>query len=141
MTRLTLRLDFDENRQLGPGKVRILESVDSAGSITAAAKAMDMSYRRAWLLIDELNHMFEGPLVETRLGGRGGPNARLSLLGRAVVQLYRAIETESRQVSAARIDELKRRLGPANAVKKAPAVSVAAPQAAGRRGRKPKVQA
>ena len=110
MKRLTLRIDFGGDCQLGPGKVRLLEQVDRSGSITAAAKLMDMSYRRAWLLVDELNHMFEAPLVDTRLGGRGGPNARLTVLGRAVVQIYRSIEKDAHDVSAARVDELHRRL-------------------------------
>jgi molybdate transport system regulatory protein len=121
MKRLTIRIDFGESCQLGPGKVRILEMVDTHGSITASAKMMDMSYRRAWLLIDELNRMFEAPLVETRLGGRGGANARLSVLGRAVVQLYRAIEKDASEVSSARVDELHRRLRPAGKMASAPA--------------------
>ena len=111
MTQMSLRIDFDE-RQLGPGKVRLLELIDTHGSITASAKALDMSYRRGWLLIDELNGMFEQPLVETRPGGRGGGNARLTLLGRAVVQLYRGIEADAHAAAAARLKELERRLGP-----------------------------
>jgi molybdate transport system regulatory protein len=108
MTRLTLRIDF-EDCQLGPGKVRILEFIDTYGSITASGKMMDMSYRKAWLLIDELNGMFEAPLVETRPGGRGG-NARLTLLGRAVVQLYRGIEQDAHEAAAARLRELDRHI-------------------------------
>lgn len=71
-----------------------------------------MSYRRGWLLIDELNGMFEEPLVETRPGGRGGGNARLTLLGRAVVQLYRGIEADVHHAAAGRLKELERHLGP-----------------------------
>ncbi len=110
MKRLTIRIDFGENCQLGPGKIRLLELVDTQGSITASAKMMDMTYRRAWLLIDDLNKMFEAPLVETRAGGRGGLNARLSILGRAVVQLYRSLEKEAHETSAVRLDELERHL-------------------------------
>jgi molybdate transport system regulatory protein len=106
MSRLTLRIDF-ENCQLGPGKARLLELVDELESITAAGKAMDMSYRRAWLLVDELNSMFQSPLVETRRGGRGG-NASLTLLGRAVVQLYRGVEKEAAEASARKLAELER---------------------------------
>ena len=111
MTQMSLRIDFDA-RQLGPGKIKLLELIDTHGSITASAKALDMSYRRGWLLIDELNGMFEQPLVETRPGGRGGGNARLTLLGRAVVQLYRGIEADAHAAVAARLKELERRLGP-----------------------------
>jgi molybdate transport system regulatory protein len=109
MTRLTIRIDFD-HCQLGPGKVRLLELVDTYGSITASGKMMDMSYRKAWLLIDELNSMFVSPLVETRPGGRGGGNARLTLLGRAVVQLYRSIEQEAHETAATRLRELDRHI-------------------------------
>jgi molybdate transport system regulatory protein len=105
MPRLTLRIDF-EDTQLGPGKIRLLELVDTHGSITAAGKMMDMSYRRAWLLIDELNNMFDAPLVETRPGGRGGGNARLTVLGRAIVQLYRGIETDAQAAAARRLKDL-----------------------------------
>jgi molybdate transport system regulatory protein len=90
MSRLTLRIDFS-NYQFGPGKARLPELIDERESITAAGKAMDMSYRRAWLLVDEMNTMFKSPLVETRRGGRGG-NASLTSLGRGVVDLYREIE-------------------------------------------------
>ena len=113
MKRLTIRVDLDETRQIGIGKARLLEAIEAEGSITAAAKALGMSYRRAWLLMDELNRMFETPVVETRLGGRGGANARLTILGRAVVQLYRSIEKSSQELAAARIDELARHLRPA----------------------------
>ena len=109
MTRLTLRIDF-ETCQLGPGKIRLLELIDTYGSITASGKMMDMSYRTAWLLIDELNSMFDAPLVETRIGGRGGGNARLTLHGRAVVQLYRSIEENAHESAATRLRELERHL-------------------------------
>jgi molybdate transport system regulatory protein len=132
MKRMTIRIDLGDDRQFGPGKARILELIDTHGSITAAAKMMDMSYRRGWLLIDELNHMFEAPLVETRMGGRGGANARLSLLGRAIVQLYRAIEKESHAVSSARLDELHRLSRPLDAA------HASAPKKPGGMGRKGK---
>ncbi|MDF2116224.1 winged helix-turn-helix domain-containing protein [Roseiarcaceae bacterium H3SJ34-1] len=108
MTRLSIRIDFGDGSRLGPGKIQLLELVDTCGSITAAAKKMDMSYRRAWLLIDELNGMFESDLVETRPGGRGGGNARLSVLGRAVVQLYRALENDALGSSSPRMKELSK---------------------------------
>ena len=76
MTRLTLRIDFDEGRALGPGKVRLLELVGETGSISAAGRAMGMSYRRAWMLVDALNRTFRQPVVETRGGGgRARPGA------------------------------------------------------------------
>ena len=77
MTRLTLRIDFQDGRALGPGKVRLLELVGETGSISAAARRMEMSYRRAWLLVDALNRTFRDPVVTTRGRGAGGGGAAL----------------------------------------------------------------
>ena len=93
--RLTIRVDFGEAGALGPGKVRLLELIQQEGSISAAGRAMDMSYRRAWMLVDSLNATFEQPLVATRHGGRGGGQAMLTDLGRQVVEGYRGLETEA----------------------------------------------
>ena len=68
MAKLTLRIDFETADAIGPGKIRLLEQVRDTGSISAAGRAMDMSYRRAWLLIDRLNNAFREPVVTTKLG-------------------------------------------------------------------------
>ena len=65
-TRLTIRVDFGAHGALGPGKIRLMELIGEKGSITAAGRAMKMSYRRAWLLVDALNRMFREPLIETQ---------------------------------------------------------------------------
>jgi molybdate transport system regulatory protein len=88
-----LKIDFDGHR-LGAGKVRLLELVAKTGSISKAAKEMEMSYRRAWLLIDELNTMFDAPCVETLAGGSGGGGARLTAFGDQVIKLFRQLETK-----------------------------------------------
>lgn len=106
MTRLTLRIDFDSERQLGPGKVRLLELIDSTGSISAAGRQMGMSYRRAWLLVDNLNHCFREPLVAAQVGGVRGGGAALTGFGRAVVEHYRAIEKAAETASAAHVGAL-----------------------------------
>jgi molybdate transport system regulatory protein len=95
--RVTIRLDFDARRHLGHGKVRLLELIDAHGSISSAARAMGMSYRRAWLLTDEVNRMFAKPVFATKLGGKGGGKAQLTDFGRSLVHLYRRMEqrTES----------------------------------------------
>ena len=77
-TRVTVRIDFDGNRRLGPGKIALLEAIRQRGSIAAAGRDFGMSYRRAWLLVDELNRMFSRPLVETHGGGRHGGGAALT---------------------------------------------------------------
>lgn len=110
MTRVTIRIDFDNGQNLGHGKVRLLEMVDLHGSISSAARAMDMSYRRAWLLVDEVNRMFTSPVIETQLGGKGGGHAKLTEFGRMLVAHYRAIEKESGAVFSERIASLEARL-------------------------------
>lgn len=110
MTRVTIRIDFDDGRHLGHGKVRLLEMVEAHGSISSAARAMDMSYRRAWLLVDEVNRMFATPVLATQLGGKGGGHAKLTDFGRLVVDHYRSIERDSKQAFAERIGALEERL-------------------------------
>ena len=110
MTRLTIRLDFDAARHVGHGKIRLIESIAEEGSISGAARKMGMSYRRAWLLLDEVNRMFREPVVETHLGGKGGGNARLTEFGRALVELYREIEIDAGKRFAKRIAEIEERL-------------------------------
>jgi molybdate transport system regulatory protein len=94
--RIHLRVTLAKDVALGPGKAALLEHVAETGSISAAARAMDMSYRRAWLLIAELNACFDRPLVETAKGGRGGGGrAVLTPLGVQVMKRYRAMEAKA----------------------------------------------
>jgi len=93
MARVSLRLGFTGEQALGPGKIRLLELIAETGSISAAGRAMTMSYRRAWMLVDELNHMFREPLVEAHPGGKDGGGTSLTETGTDVVRRYRAIET------------------------------------------------
>jgi molybdate transport system regulatory protein len=93
MARISLRLGFPGDHALGPGKIRLLELIGETGSISAAGRAMKMSYRRAWMLVDELNHMFREALVEARPGGARGGGAHLTPIGTDVVRRYRAIES------------------------------------------------
>ena len=82
---LYLRVDFGEHGALGPGETRLMELIAETGSISAAGRAMGMSYRRAWLLVDALNVAFGEPLVAKQTGGSGGGGAVLTKLGREVV--------------------------------------------------------
>lgn len=77
---------------VGPGKIALLEAIDKAGSITAAAKNLDMSYRRAWLLLDELNGSLRQPAVDSAKGGSHGGGSALTDAGRQLIELYRRIE-------------------------------------------------
>lgn len=101
MARLTLRLDFAPGQAIGHGKIRLLEAVRDHGSISAAGRSMGMSYRRAWLLIDALNALFEEPVVATKHGGQGGGGAGLTPFGYRVIQQYRSIEAKAHAAVAA----------------------------------------
>jgi molybdate transport system regulatory protein len=92
---LNIRVDLGEDVALGPGKIRLMELIAEHGSISAAGRAMGMSYRRAWLLVDSLNKAFREPLVASQTGGRKGGGAGLTKLGRSVVDHYRSIEAET----------------------------------------------
>jgi len=100
-----LKLDFNGHR-LGPGKIELLEHIGETGSISQAAKKMKMSYRRAWLLIDELNHMFEKPCVESCAGGAGGGGAKVTEFGHKVIERFRALEKTVAKESAAAFKSL-----------------------------------
>lgn len=101
--------------RLGPGKAELLDRIAKTGSISAAAKAMDMSYRRAWLLLDELNTHFREPVVVKSKGGRGGGGgAALTPWGKSVLALYGEIVAKSQHASAAAIAKLRKNLAPAN---------------------------
>ena len=110
-TRLTIRLDFDGGRRLGAGKVALLEAIEATGSISAAGRAHKMSYRRAWLLVDELNKIFVEPVVAAHHGGTKGGGAALTEQGRRIVSLYRDAEAKMRAAAQGEIDELERNLG------------------------------
>jgi len=91
MTRLSIRIDFEPEGVLGPGMMELLERVAQHGSIRQAAVSMQMSYRKAWLLIQTMGETFGGAVVDTTTGGADGGGARLTPLGRTLVQSYRRL--------------------------------------------------
>jgi molybdate transport system regulatory protein len=105
--RISLRVDLGPSTRLGPGKVDLLEAIEASGSISGAGRAMKMSYRRAWLLVDELNRMFREPLVAAAPGGSNGGGAHLTPMGREIVAHYRAIESEAMKAAALHIRALQ----------------------------------
>ena len=92
MARLSIRIDFGPDLRVGPGKIQLLEEIAALGSIAAGGRALHMSYRRAWELIEELNTIFGKPVVESRSGGKKGGGATLTPLGLSLIARYRAIE-------------------------------------------------
>ncbi len=89
---LSIRIDLADGGRIGPGKVALLEEIGRSGSISAAGRAMKMSYRRAWQLVEDLNRTVGNQVVEATAGGAGGGGARLTHAGRTLVQEYRALE-------------------------------------------------
>ncbi len=105
-----LRILFGADIALGPGKADLLDSVARTGSISAAAREMGMSYRRAWLLVDTMNRCFMAPLVEASKGGSGGGGARVTELGLDVLARYRAMELKAAASVATEMREFTRLL-------------------------------
>jgi molybdate transport system regulatory protein len=99
MVRLTLRIDLDTGA-FGPGKARLLEEIARTGSISGAASAMKMSYRRAWLLTQSMEESFGSPVVSTSAGGKHGGGATLTTLGETLLARYRRIEALSTKASS-----------------------------------------
>ena len=103
---LSIRLDPAPGLRIGPGKVRLLEEIGRNGSISAAGRALGMSYRRAWELVEETNRALREPAVVTAKGGTHGGGAGLTATGKTVVRSYRALEDAARKASAAEIATL-----------------------------------
>ncbi len=82
---------------MGPGKIALLEHIGATGSLSEAARRLEMSYRRAWLLLEDLNTSFQQPVAQMSVGGRGGGGATLTQFGKDLVAAYRALETHIRK--------------------------------------------
>lgn len=100
--KLRIRLRLGPDTAIGPGKADLLEAIAETGSIAAAGRKMNMSYRRAWLLVDTMNHCFKLPVVETSKGGAGHGKATLTPTGMEVLARFRSIE--ARALSATEAD-------------------------------------
>lgn len=93
--RTRIRILYGSEFAIGPGKADLLEAIAETGSISSAARRMEMSYRRAWLLIDTMNHCFRQPVVDTATGGKGGGGAQITKFGIDVVRRYRDMEARA----------------------------------------------
>jgi molybdate transport system regulatory protein len=90
-----IRIMFRKAIAMGPGKADLLRAIAETGSISAAARHMEMSYRRAWLLVDTMNQCFSSPLVETATGGSRGGGARVTEFGKDVLDRYQRMESKA----------------------------------------------
>jgi molybdate transport system regulatory protein len=104
--KLQVRLDIPGAGRIGPGKIELLRQIGAHQSIAAAARAMDMSYRRAWLLVDELNGLFSQPLVAKWLGGKSRGGAALTPAGERLIERYETVVQRAATANRAVLDEI-----------------------------------
>ena len=108
---LSVRIDLDTEGRIGPGKITLLENIREHGSISAAGRAMDMSYKRAWDLVDEINRICRQAAVERQTGGKNGGGAVLTAFGISLVTRYRRIERDATTASRKELQALRREIG------------------------------
>lgn len=104
---LSIRIDFDPDGRIGPGKIELLEQIETCGSIAAAGRTMAMSYKRAWDLVDEVNRICGRPAVERRTGGKNGGSAALTPFGKSLVERYRLIELAAAEAARKHLVSLR----------------------------------
>jgi molybdate transport system regulatory protein len=97
------RIDFAEHSSLGPGKVRLLEAIRDSGSLSPAARDIEMSYRRAWLLVESLKQSFREPVTVASTGGKDGGGMLVTEFGDALIKSYRELERDFETLAARRL--------------------------------------
>ncbi|MFC7051237.1 winged helix-turn-helix domain-containing protein [Hansschlegelia quercus] len=107
MASLSIRIDLDPEGRIGPGKIELLEAIRREGSISAAGRAMDMSYRRAWDLVDETARICGQSVVASQAGGKHGGGARLTEYGEELIARYRAIEKAAQKAARTELQALE----------------------------------
>ncbi|MEH2479631.1 molybdate transport system regulatory protein [Nitrobacteraceae bacterium AZCC 2146] len=108
---LSVRIDLNPEGRIGPGKIQLLENIHATGSISAAGRAMEMSYKRAWDLVDELNTICGQAAVERQTGGKNGGGAMLTPFGLSLVERYRKIERAATTAARKQLMALKADIG------------------------------
>ena len=108
---LSVRIDLDTDGRIGPGKIQLLENIRSCGSISAAGRAMNMSYKRAWDLVEEINRICRRTAVERQTGGRNGGGAMLTPFGLSLVSRYRKIERSAESAARKELLALRADMG------------------------------
>jgi molybdate transport system regulatory protein len=101
-----LRIDIGPDCSIGPGKIALLEQIERSGSLSEAARVLKMSYRRAWLLLEDLNRTLGQPVTTASVGGAGGGGAKITPFGRQVAAAFREIESATTSAAAQRLEWL-----------------------------------
>src|ERR1700683_557099 len=115
---IRFRIDFTDNVNLGPGKIALLEAIKSTGSISDAARALGMSYRRAWILADSLKTGVSEAVIVSAAGGKGGGGARVTAFGQMLIDQYRMLEREITLLGARALSEIVPRIIERSSVEK-----------------------
>ncbi|MGB6309415.1 MAG: hypothetical protein WBF89_16640 [Steroidobacteraceae bacterium] len=129
---LRFRVDFANGFSVGPGKIELLRAIEKHGSLSEAARSIGLSYRRAWLLVKDLNNTFAKPITISMVGGRSGGGAYVTPLGKMLISAYEQVDRYYREHASAHLAELvsmlsavkrpatsKPRLRPVNRVRRA----------------------
>jgi molybdate transport system regulatory protein len=104
------RIDFGNRCSIGVGKIELLEGIARTGSISQAAREMRMSYRRAWLLLEDMNVSFDHPVARASVGGRGGGGVVLTPFGSGLVAGYRRLESSMQPLADACMEDIGRHI-------------------------------
>src|SRR4029078_6748693 len=108
---LSVRIDLDPEGRIGPGKIQLLENIHKNGSISAAGRAMDMSYKRAWDVVDDITRICRQAAVERQTGGKNGGGAVLTAFGLSLVTRYRKIERDAASAARKEVQALRSEIG------------------------------
>jgi molybdate transport system regulatory protein len=107
---IRIRIAVGENIAIGQGKADLLEAIGRTGSISAAARELDMSYRKAWMLVDEMNQCFPSPVVTAAKGGLRGGGAQVTALGQEALTRFRRIQAKASAAIEAEVREFRKKL-------------------------------
>jgi molybdate transport system regulatory protein len=104
---IRFRIDFSDEANIGPGKIALLEGIKAHGSVSAAGRALGISYRRAWLLLDSLNKSFDLPVSVNSVGGRGGGGVEVTVFGDLLIERYRTVERKFSDLGSEYLREIR----------------------------------